>query len=179
MAAVQAALGAEHAALWVYGLVSAFLPDSFNAPVAEGTTAHRARRDATERLLADAGETPRPGRAGLRAAAAGDRPEVGARGAGGRGVGHRRSAWRAVLERTDDQNLRRAALEALTTAAVRATRWRRAAGQNPGRAGVPGPAGRSSVSSGRVRGDSPPRRIASSQTSSSSSSVPPSAPFGS
>jgi hypothetical protein len=135
--AVQAALGAEHAALWVYGLVSAFLPDAFNAAVAEGTTAHRARRDATERLLADAGQTPRP------AEPAYVPPQP---------VKDQKSAiavlvvaeadttvgWRAVLERTDDANVRRAALEALTAAAVRATRWRRAAGQTPAAPAFPG-----------------------------------------
>jgi hypothetical protein len=46
--------------------------------------------------------------------------------------------WRAVLERTDDAALRRAALEALTVAAVRATRWRRAAGQAPAAPAFPG-----------------------------------------
>jgi len=135
--AVQSALGAEHAALWVYGLVSAFLPDAFNAAVAEGTTAHRARRDATERLLADSGQTPRP------AEPAYVPPQP---------VKDQKSAlavlvvaeadttvgWRAVLERTDDANLRRTALEALTVAAVRATRWRRAAGEVPATPAFPG-----------------------------------------
>src|SRR2546423_13077937 len=58
--AVQQALGAEHAAVWVYGLVSAFLPAAFDAPTREGMTAHRARRDATERLVGAGGGTPRP-----------------------------------------------------------------------------------------------------------------------
>ena len=87
--AAQDALGAEHAALWVYGLVSAFLPgDVRRARCAEGTTAHRARRDATELLLAGAGQTPAARRARVRPAAAGDRPGVGDRGAGGGGDGH-------------------------------------------------------------------------------------------
>jgi Domain of unknown function (DUF4439) len=141
VAAVQSALGAEHAALWVYGLVSAFLPDSYRTTVAEGTTAHRARRDATERLLADAGETPRP------AEPAYVPPQQ---------VKDQKSAlavlvvaeadtavgWRAVLERTDDPKLRRAALEALTAAAVRATRWRREAGQSPAAPPFPGQPGK-------------------------------------
>jgi len=139
--AVQSALGAEHAALWVYGLVSAFLPDSFKARVTEGTTAHRARRDATERLLAGAGETPLP------AEPAYVPPQP---------VNNQKSAiavlvvaeadttvaWRAVLERTDDRDLRRSALEALTGAAVRATRWRRAAGQSPATPAFPGQPGK-------------------------------------
>lgn len=135
--AVQSALGAEHAALWVYGLVSAFLPDSFNTAVTEGTTAHRARRDATSRLLADAGKTPRT----AEPAYVPPKPVNDQKSALAVLVlaeSDTAVAWRAVLERTDDANLRRAALEALTIAAVRATRWRRAAGQSPAAPPFPG-----------------------------------------
>lgn len=137
LAAVQAALGAEHAALWVYGLVSAFLPDRFDLPVTEGATAHRARRDATERLLADAGETPRPPEAAYVA----PQPvtdEPSALAVLVVAESDAAVAWRAVLERTEDRELRRAALEALTAAAVRATRWRRAAGERPAARAFPG-----------------------------------------
>lgn len=136
-AAVQSALGAEHAALWVYGLVSAFLPDSFKAPVAEGTTAHRARRDATERLLAAAGETPQP----AEPAYVPPKPVTDQKSAIAVLVvaeSDTAVAWRAVLERTDDAKVRRAALEALTVAAVRATRWRKTAGQSPAAPPFPG-----------------------------------------
>lgn len=139
--AAQAALGAEHAALWVYGLVSAFLPDSFNAPVAEGTTAHRGRRDATERLLADAGTTPRP----AEPAYVPPQPVTDQKSALAVLVvaeSDTAVAWRAVLERTDDATLRKAALEALTIAAVAATRWRRAAGQTPAAPAFPGQPGK-------------------------------------
>ncbi len=138
--AVQAALGAEHAALWVYGLVSAFLPDSLDATVAEGTTAHRARRDATERLLADAGETPRP----AEPAYVPPKPVTDRKSAIAVLVvaeSDTTVAWRAVLERTDDAAVRRTALEALTIAAVRATRWRIAAGQSPATPAFPGKPG--------------------------------------
>ena len=135
--AVQQALGAEHAAVWVYGLVSAFLPAAFDAPTAEGMTAHRARRDATERLLAAGGVTPRPAEPAYvtpkpvsdQASALGVliTAEVDA------GV-----AWRAVLERTDSADVRRFALEGLTGAAVRAARWRKTAGQTPVAPPMPG-----------------------------------------
>jgi uncharacterized protein DUF4439 len=141
VAAVQAALGAEHAALWVYGLVSAFLPDSYKAAVTEGTTAHRARRDATERLLADAGETPRS----AEPAYVPPKPVKDQKSAIAVLVvaeSDTTVAWRAVLERTDDRNLRRSALEALTAAAVRATRWRRADGQRPAALAFPGQPGK-------------------------------------
>ncbi len=128
--AVQQALGAEHAALWVYGLVSAFLPASYAGAVGEGVSGHRARRDATERLLAGTGSTPRP----AEPAYLPPKPVTDQTSAlavlvvaeSDCGV-----AWRAVLERTDDGELRRSALEALTAAAVRATRWRKAGGITP------------------------------------------------
>jgi uncharacterized protein DUF4439 len=128
--AAQSALGAEHAALWVYGLVSAFLPPGYDGPIRDGMSTHQSRRDATERLLAAAGLTPRPAEpAYLPPKPVTDQPsaiavlitaEVDCC-----------VAWRAVLERTDDAALRKAALDALTTAAVHATRWRKAAGEPP------------------------------------------------
>ncbi|MEU7477383.1 ferritin-like domain-containing protein [Lentzea sp. NPDC042327] len=132
--AVQTALGTEHAAVWTYGLVSAFLD---NPAVAEGANAHRARRDTTERWLKDHNATPNPPAAaylppspvsdGLSAIAALVAVEQDAC-----------AAWRGVLERTDDAALRTSALDALTTAAVRATRWRKAAGTTPASITMPG-----------------------------------------
>jgi Domain of unknown function (DUF4439) len=135
--AVQDALGAEHAAVWVYGLVSAFLPEQFAASVAEGTVEHRTRRDATVRLLADAGETPRA------AEPAYVPPQPVSDQASALAVlvvaeADTAVAWRAVLERTNDAELRRSGLAALTAAAVRATRWRRAAGEAPAAPAFPG-----------------------------------------
>lgn len=135
--AIQDALSADHAALWVYQLVSAFLPNDFDRAVAECANAHRERRDATELLLSGAGQNPRS------AESAYPPPEP---------VTDRTSAiavivlaetdttvaWRAVLERTDDRALRSMALTALTDAAVRATRWRLAGGQTPAAPPLPG-----------------------------------------
>lgn len=137
VAATQRALGAEHAAVWVYGLVSAFLPPSFDAALREGATAHRARRDATERRLDGVGVAPEP------AEPAYVPPEpVADQGSALRLLVTAEQdaavAWRAVLERCDDGGLRGAALEALTGSAVRATRWRRAAGVSPAVAALPG-----------------------------------------
>jgi hypothetical protein len=135
--AVQQALGAEHAALWVYGLVSAFLPAAYAGAVGEGMSGHRARRDATERLLAATGSTPRPAEpAYLPPKPVTDQTSAFAVlvvAESDCGV-----AWRAVLERTDDGELRRSALEALTAAAVRATRWRKAGGITPPSTAMPG-----------------------------------------
>lgn len=134
--AVQTALGTEHAALWTYGMVSAFLGNQA-AAVAEGANAHRARRDTTERWLRDKGTTPNPpaaaylppspvsdGPSALAALVAVEQDTC--------------AAWRGVLERTDEAALRTSALDALTTAAVRATRWRKAAGTTPASITMPG-----------------------------------------
>lgn len=132
--AVQTALGTEHAALWTYGLVSAFL----NSPgVAEGANAHRARRDTTERWLRDRNATPNPPAAAyLPPAPVKDGPSAMA--ALIAVEQDTCAAWRGVLERTDDSALRTTALEALTAAAVRATRWRKAAGTTPASITMPG-----------------------------------------
>jgi hypothetical protein len=134
--AVQDALGAEHAAVWTYGLVSAFLQQQ-SAATAEGAMAHRARRDATERLLRDGGQEPvAPAPAYLPPQPVSDAPSSMA--ALVAAESDTCVAWRGVLERTEDAALRRSALDALTTAAVRATRWRKAAGTTPASITLPG-----------------------------------------
>lgn len=129
--ALQGALAAEHAAVWVYGLVGAFVPDALNGRVNEAATAHQARRDATQRILTDAGAAPVPPEPGyvtpepvtdavsaLRLAIIAETDAA--------------AAWRSVVERGPaDPDLRGTALEALTDAAVRATRWRVTAGITP------------------------------------------------
>lgn len=134
--AVQTALGTEHAALWTYGMVSAFLGDQA-AAVAEGANAHRARRDTTERWLRDHAATPTPPAAAyLPPAPVSDGPSALA--ALIAVEQDTCAAWRGVLERTDDPALRTSALESLTTAAVRATRWRKIVGTNPASITMPG-----------------------------------------
>jgi hypothetical protein len=139
-AATQDALGAEHAALWVYGLVSAFLPADFGNALQEGTNAHRTRRDATELLLSGAGQSPRSAEpAYVTPQPVTDQPSaIAVVVTAETDVA---VAWRAVLERTDDKGLRAAALAGLTDAAVRATRWRREAGQTPAAPPLPGTPG--------------------------------------
>jgi Domain of unknown function (DUF4439) len=135
--AMQHALVAEHAAVWVYGLVSAFLPGSFGSAVDQGMQVHTIRRDAVTQKLASAGSapksaepaylTPQPVTSQASALAVLVVAETDT------GV-----AWRSVLENTTDAGVRRGALDGLTDSAVRATRWRKAAGQTPSAAALPG-----------------------------------------
>jgi len=131
--AVLAALGTEHAAIWVYGLVSAFLPAANAADVTAASLAHRERRDAVVALLGRAGVGAPP-------AAAAYRPPTpvtdGASAAGLAIVAEDdvAAAWRAVAERTsaaEDGELRRLALEAVVAAATTSVAWRRLAGRTP------------------------------------------------
>jgi hypothetical protein len=135
--AVQKALGAEHAAVWTYELVSAFLPPAFNKALSEGATTHRAQRDASERVLAAAKVTP----AAPEAAYLPPQPvtdQASSLAVLALAESDAAIAWRSVLEHTDDADLRKMALGVLTGAAVRATRWRKAAGTNPAAAALPG-----------------------------------------
>lgn len=128
--AVQRALAAEHAALWVLQLVTAFLPAADAAPLAEATAAHRTRRNATERLLQERGAAPLPAepayatptpvvdRASALAVLITAESDVAA-------------AWRSAIEHTDEAAVRTLATDSLVDAAVRATRWRSTAGVAP------------------------------------------------
>ncbi|MFF4344547.1 ferritin-like domain-containing protein [Kitasatospora sp. NPDC001540] len=66
-AALQAALAAEHAAVYGYGVVGAFLPAGPQREDARATyAAHQARRDAWQRVLAAGGASPTAAAPGYR-----------------------------------------------------------------------------------------------------------------
>ena len=122
-AALQGALATEHAALWVYSLILAFLPAA-QLPVARADDeAHRKLRGAVEQTLTQIGTrpvsaqpayaTPKPVTDGASAAALAVVAETDAM-----------AAWRSVIERTTDRGLREAALNALTEGTLRCAKWR-------------------------------------------------------
>ena len=124
-------MAAEHAAIWAYGLAGAFMPDALNDRLDDATIAHQAWRDATERMLIEAGAQPVPAEPGYLT----PEPVTDASSAMRLAITAETdatAAWRAVVERSPaDPDLRAAALDALTEAAVRATRWRATAGATP------------------------------------------------
>lgn len=134
--ALQGALAAEHAAIWAYGVVAAFVPGTLDGQLEEAASAHQARRDAIERVLIDAGAPPVPPEPGyltpqpVTDAASALRLAITAETDAA-------AAWRSVVELSPversaaDPGLRGAALDALTEAAVRATRWRATASVSP------------------------------------------------
>jgi hypothetical protein len=134
--ALEAALAGEHAAIFAYGVIGARLDQARSVEARAAEAAHRNRRDTLLLRLAGAGATPPPAqpayalpfpvpdqRSALRLAV-----QVEERAA---------ALWRAALRETTGPD-RRLALDALTDCAVRATRWRRAAGVKPATVPFPG-----------------------------------------
>ncbi|WP_433799241.1 ferritin-like domain-containing protein [Actinomycetospora sp. CA-084318] len=139
LAATQAALGAEHAAVWCCGLATAFLPASAAQPLADAALAHRQRRDALLARLEASGQQPVP----AAAAYATPRPVTDAASAAALLVTAEddvAGAWRAVLERTDDRDLRTTGVAAMTAATTVGRRWRALAGITPTVPTMPGTA---------------------------------------
>ncbi|HKS48531.1 MAG TPA: ferritin-like domain-containing protein [Amycolatopsis sp.] len=134
---LQKALAAEHAAVWVYSLVSAFLPSNFDIGVSDGSAEHQGRRDVCVRMLTAAGATPdAPEPAYLTPKPVTD--AASAKTVVAAAEADAAAAWRGVLERTDDAGLRLIALRALLGSARRGTRWRQAAGESPAAVAMPG-----------------------------------------
>jgi rubrerythrin len=133
--ALAAALAAEHAAIYGYGVAGARLSGQQLAAVREAEQVHRARRDALFTRLTAASVTPPP----AEPAYALPFPVTDAAGALRLAVHlEERTAavWRHAVGATDGEQ-RKLALEALLDAAVRATRWRVAAGVSPATVPLP------------------------------------------
>lgn len=135
--ALQGALAAEHAALWCSALAIAFLaPEQLEQARADAAV-HREQRGAIEEALTRLGA--RPGSA--EPAYATPRPVVdGASAAALLVVAETDglAAWRSVLERTTDRDLRMFAMNALNAGTLRCARWRTAVGASPAIPAFPG-----------------------------------------
>ncbi|KAF4409794.1 ferritin-like domain-containing protein, partial [Streptomyces lycii] len=143
--AVQAALAAEHAAVYGYGVVGGRIGDDRRKEAREGYDAHRARRDGLHRTVRDLGGTPEPAAAAYRLpfpvpdAAAAERLAAE--------LEDRLGGVYADLVRASDGALRREAAGALREAAVRAVRWRGRSVAFPGLTERPADPGASSAPS--------------------------------
>ena len=132
-----AALAAEEAAIYAYGVVGVHLPG--NADRIQAQAAEQAHRDRRADLVAElsrvrASTPPAPAAYELPFPIT-DRPSALKLAIHVEdGVA---AAWRAVLPVTEDAG-RTSALSALTDAAIRATRWRRTAGVTPLTLAFPG-----------------------------------------
>jgi hypothetical protein len=123
--AMQAALAAEHAVVYGYAVAGAHLAGAELAAVRAADAAHRDRRDALAEAIRERHAEPVTAEPGYRLPFA-----VAARPAALRLAATLEdgaaAAWRYLVVAADDAPLRKSAVAALTDAAVRATRWRRA-----------------------------------------------------
>ncbi|MFE3329043.1 ferritin-like domain-containing protein [Streptomyces sp. NPDC059176] len=120
--AVQAALAAEHAAVYGYGVVGGRAGDARRAEVKAAYAGHRARRDAMERTVRDLGAAPVAARAAY--ALPFPVPDSAAAVRLAAVLEDRVAGVYSDLVRAAEGALRREAADALREAAVRAVRWR-------------------------------------------------------
>jgi hypothetical protein len=125
LTALEAAMAAEHAALWAYGLVAAYDPDVAST-VSDMVAQHRQMRDTTANLIVQGGATP----VGPEAAYTTPEPVSDKRSALQLALtieSNCAAAWRSVVGHTDDSTLRGTGLSALTDCAMRMVTWRQQA----------------------------------------------------
>jgi hypothetical protein len=135
--ALQAALAAEHAALWSYTLVVAWVPADQAAVARSDIEAHRTLRGQVEQTLTDLGARPVSAEPAYTTPA----PVTDALSAGRLAAAAEAdalAAWRSVLEQTQDVQLRTAGFKALVEGTGRAARWRAATGTTPAIPSLPG-----------------------------------------
>ncbi|WP_175409100.1 ferritin-like domain-containing protein [Streptomyces sp. TRM64462] len=120
--AVQAALAAEHAAVYGYGVVGARVGDGRRAEAVAAHGAHRARRDALARTVRDLGGLPEASAAAYALPFAVPDEDAAVRLAAE--LEDRVSGVYSDLVRAATGPLRQDAASALREAAVRAVRWR-------------------------------------------------------
>ncbi|MFR9800404.1 ferritin-like domain-containing protein [Streptomyces sp. MS06] len=122
MRAVQAALAAEHAAVFGYGVVGGRIGEKRRAEVRAAYDAHRARRDALVREVRDLGGRPVAAAAGY--ALPFPVPDAAAAVRLAAELEDRVAGVYSDLVRAAGGRRRRDAASALREAAVRAVRWR-------------------------------------------------------
>ncbi|MFF2850514.1 ferritin-like domain-containing protein [Streptomyces sp. NPDC058001] len=138
--AVQAALAAEHAAVYGYGVVGGRIREGRSDDARSAYDAHRARRDELSRAVRDLGGRPEPSAAAY--ALPFPVPDAAAAARLAADLEERIAGVYADLVRASGGERRRAAADALRDAAVRAVRWRGGSVAFPGlaeRAGTPDP----------------------------------------
>ncbi|MGW6708573.1 DUF4439 domain-containing protein [Streptomyces sp. NPDC054956] len=121
--AAQAALAAEHAAAYGYGVIGARTAGAARAGEArEAWAGHLARRDALARTVRELGGSPRPAEAAYTLPFTVRTPADAERLAAV--IEDRVAGAYSDLVRAAEGTLRREAADALSAAAVRAARWR-------------------------------------------------------
>ena len=135
--ALNAALAAEHAAVWGYGVVGTALPAERRRLATAAENAHRDARDRLVALVSEQGaepagpegayELPFPVLSAVDAATLAVTLEEGAE-----------AAWAWVLDQATERETRTWAVTVLGDTEVRAVTWRAAAGRTPVTVALPG-----------------------------------------
>ncbi|AVH56189.1 MULTISPECIES: ferritin-like domain-containing protein [Streptomyces] len=120
--ALQAALGAEHAVVYGYGVVGGKISEARRDAARAAYDAHRARRDELTRAVRDLGGKPDASAAAYALPFAVKDPDTAVRFAAE--LEERVAGVYSDLVRASTGDARRRAAEALREAAVRAVRWR-------------------------------------------------------
>lgn len=118
----------EHAAVYAYGVLGARLDDATRLLALADFDAHRARRDDLLTRLSAAGRTPVGPQPAYDVAVA-SRPDALALAV--RVEESLAVRWRDLVAGTSNPGLRRLGVSGLVDSAVRASQWRRKAGQPP------------------------------------------------
>lgn len=124
---LQRLLGIEHGVVWAYGVLGARLAQPLQDAARQAEDAHRARRDALRAQVRRRGGTPVTAAAAYRLPF----PVIDSPSALHLAVvleNDVATGYDRALGGTDDVELRKLAVAALQEAAVRAARWRLAAG---------------------------------------------------
>jgi hypothetical protein len=122
LTAVQAALGAEHAAVYGFGVVGGKIQEERRSEARAAYDAHRARRDELARAVRDLGGKPEPAAAAYALPFPVTDSDAAVRLAAE--LEDRVAGVYSDLVRAAEGERRRAAAQALRDAAVRAVRWR-------------------------------------------------------
>ncbi|GAA2067968.1 ferritin-like domain-containing protein [Williamsia deligens] len=137
--ALAGTVRAEDAAVFVYGIAAAYAAIPRRDTVAEYTADHRSRRDEWARLLTAAGATPPEAAVGYVIPVPVTDPTSAIRAVLTAEEDCTR-AYRVLLEKADSEAVRRAGVDALSGAAVRAARWRLVLQISPSTTALPGTA---------------------------------------
>ncbi|MBO8201824.1 ferritin-like domain-containing protein [Streptomyces smyrnaeus] len=130
LTALQAALRAEHAAVYGYGVVGGRIDEDRKSEVRECYEAHRARRDALRRTVRSLGGEPEPAAAAYALPFA--VPDSAAAVRLAAQLEDRVAGVYADLVRASEGARRRTAADALREAAVRSVRWKGSSVAFPG-----------------------------------------------
>ncbi|NMN99827.1 ferritin-like domain-containing protein [Gordonia sp. TBRC 11910] len=135
--ALGTAVDAEHAAVYTYGVLTAFTTGAQRDAVATYIAEHRARRDELNQALVAAGAPARTTAPGYIIPLAVTNSATAARAALD-AEQDTAQAYRSLAEHADTEKIRRLAVDGLTECALRAAFWREAAGIRPVTTALPG-----------------------------------------